>query len=128
VIDLSAQWSVASDGLSSWISGGDDPNANGALWPAGPKAVRRGDVYWITVIGENDQHLPATPRTASQWASAHPSKKIAVVAEKDYDTYNYCGNPTLPALVLLEPDLKVAVLDPLTIDTVLLELAARFPE
>lgn len=128
VIDLSAQWASTCQDLSSWLVGRDDPAGHAAIWPAGPAVVARGDVYWITVIGENDGFLPATQRTARQWADAWPSDRVVVVAENDYDTYEYCLADTLPALVLLEPDLKVAVLDILNPDAVLAELARRFPE
>lgn len=128
VIDLSSQWAGLCKNLSSWLTGGEDPSAFSTLWPAGPAVIARGDVYWITILGEDSDFLPASPRTARQWASAWPSERIPVLAENDYDTYEYCGSTAIPSLVLLDPDLKVAVFDPATTDAVLTELAVRFPD
>ena len=129
VIDLSAQWSGLCRNLSSWLVGREDPSSFAAFWPAGPAVVARGDVYWITILDENADLLPATPRTARQWADDYPSDVRPVLAENDYDTYEYCGASGLPSLVLLDPDLTVAVFDDLTgFEAVLAELALRFPD
>lgn len=128
VIDFSAQWCIPCQNLTSYIVDDGDPDGFVAQWPAGPEVVRRGDVYWITILGENSDRQPATPRTARLWADDYPSKRMPVLAENDYDSHEYAGSPSLPGLVLLEPDLKVAILDATGPTAVLAELALRYPE
>jgi hypothetical protein len=131
VIDLSAQWCLPCQQLSTFVVGDGDPLNYGDIWPAGPAVVRRGDVYWITIIGEGLDRLPATQRTAEEWADEYPSRQIPVLAEGDYDTYEYATGGediNLPVVVLLDPGLLTTVWD-LTGPTALLtELDRQFPE
>lgn len=128
VIDVSAQWCAPCRALSSWIGGGADPDGLGIYWSAGPAVVARGDVRWITIVGEDADHLPATAASAEAWAAAFPSDPIPVLAEGDYTASDHVGVQGWPTLVLLEPDLTVAVLDRTYIATVLEALALRYPE
>ena len=128
VIDVSAQWCAPCRALSAWIGGGEDPDGLGAYWSAGPAVVARGDVRWITIVGEDEDHLPATASSAVEWAEAFPSGPIPVLAEGDYTASDHVGVQGWPTLVLLEPDLTVAVLDRTYIATVLEALALRWPE
>lgn len=100
----------------------------GTVWAAGPDVIARGDVYWVTVLGENFDNEPATKRTATEWFNLYPSDAIPVLADNDYITADYVGLRGWPTLLLLEPDLKVAVHDPESYVTVFYELAERFPQ
>lgn len=129
VIDISAQWCVPCMAVATWLDGGEDPDGHGLVWPAGPAVVARGDVYWITVLGEDENHLPSDPAAAVEWAAAFPSDGIPVLADDGYLATDYVGIFGWPTLTLLEPDLTVGVLDRYDgIDAVLAELAVRYPQ
>ena len=127
VIDISAQWCPPCNAMALWLEGEPDDFFD-SLWAAGPDVVARGDVYWITILGENFDEEPATKRTATEWYNEYPSPVIPVLADPDYTSANYVSLRAWPTLVLLEPDLKVAVHDPNSYGPVFSELNARFPE
>jgi thiol-disulfide isomerase/thioredoxin len=129
VIDLSALWCGPCNNLADYIGGEGDPANFSAYWPAGPDVIARGDVYWITFIGEGiDQGGVATPADATEWSNVHPSAVVPVLADEHYSLYDYIALQAWPALVLLGPDLKVTVFDPDDYSQVLLALAEQFPE
>lgn len=127
VVDLSTQWCVPCRNVATWLGGGADPDGHAATWPAGPAALARGDLYWLTVLSEDEDHLPADASAPPEWVSRFPTA-MPVLADDDALATEFVGVVGYPTLVLLEPDLTVAVLarhDP--IDAVLTELAARLP-
>lgn len=128
VIDISAQWCVPCVAYATWLEGGEDPDLHGDVWPAGPDVVSRGDVYWITIIAEDEGHLPSTPEAAVEWAASFPLEPVPVLADDDYLATDYVGIFGWPTIVLLEPDLTIAVLERYDAEAVLRELAARFPQ
>jgi thiol-disulfide isomerase/thioredoxin len=127
VIDISAQWCEPCQAIASWLEGEPEPELQ-TLWPQGPEMVDRGTVYWVTVLGENADHLPAGPETPAAWHEVYPHPRIPVLADGDYIAADYALLRGWPTLVLLEPDLTVAVTDQYdSISVVLSELAARYP-
>lgn len=126
VVDVSALWCAPCQELALWLDG--ESTTYSGIWPSGPDVVANGDVYWITVLGEGGDHLPATPEVPGQWFEVFPNPEIPVLADGDYIAADYVLLVGWPALVLLEPDLTVSVLDPYdSINLVLAELAARYP-
>lgn len=128
VIDISAQWCPPCQAVSAWLDGSGDPYYS-ALWPAGPEVVERGDVYWVTILGENNAGDPATGETVSEWYDQFPSKHIPVLADEEYWAVGYVGLQGWPTGFLLEPDLKVSrdTTDGY-VETVLSVLNERYPE
>jgi thiol-disulfide isomerase/thioredoxin len=128
IIDISAQWCGPCQAMAMWIGGEEDYMGLSTVWPAGPAAVARGDVYWVTILGEQDDGSPAVKKTATEWSNDFPSDVIPVLADPDYSAVNYVNIRGWPTLVLLEPDLKVASFDLENYTVPLYELAERFPE
>lgn len=128
VIDISAQWCLPCQQMSEWLGGAGDPGELGLLWPAGPDVIARGDLWWITILGEDADHLPAIGATAEEWAAAYPSDRVPVLAEGDYAAIDYVAIQGWPTLVLLDPDLRVSFLDRADYGAVLRELEARLPD
>ncbi|MEQ1502680.1 MAG: hypothetical protein ABMB14_10640 [Myxococcota bacterium] len=129
VIDISAQWCFPCQQVTSWLGGEEDPLLLGTIWPAGPDVIARGDVYWLTILAEDKNHLIAHVETPAEWAAAFPSDAVAVLADDEYALTDFVGITSWPTLVLLEPDLTVSLLDRTDpFAAVLIELAARYPE
>jgi thiol-disulfide isomerase/thioredoxin len=128
IIDISAQWCPPCQAMAMWIGGEEDYSGMSEVWPAGPEVVARGDVYWITILGEQDNGDPAVKKTATEWSNDFPSEVIPVLADPDYSAVNYVAIRGWPTLLLLEPDLKVASFNLDNYTVPLFELAERFPE
>ena len=130
VIDLSAEWCPPCRDLSSWIAGGDDPGRYGVLWSSGPRRVRRGHVRWLTVLSEDLDHGPPDPGIADRWDAAYPSEHVVVLSDQRQLAPDYTMVAFWPALVLLEPDLRVSDANGTRMGdlvTVLRALNERFP-
>ncbi|MEQ1569189.1 MAG: hypothetical protein ABMA64_26370 [Myxococcota bacterium] len=132
VLDVSAEWCPPCNGLSSWLSGGEDTYGYATVWGRGPRAVKKGQVRWITVIPEALDNGPADADTIARWSEAYPSDDIPVLVDPTYLSVDYGGLGWWPSLVLLEPDLTVSDANAEGTRfgdqvTVLEELARRFP-
>lgn len=107
VIDISAQWCPPCQGLGLYLEGEADDYGFSEMWPAGPEVIARGDVYWITILGEDVSHDPATKPTATQWSETYPNEAVPVLADGTYAAFDFVELTAWPVVILLEPDLTV---------------------
>lgn len=128
VIDVSAQWCPPCNGLAEYIGNEGDPYGFSEIWPAGPDVVARGDVYWITILGEDNSGAPASKVTATEWSTDHPADPIPVLADTAYLSVDYIKLNGWPTLALLNPNLMVDVYNQNYYPEVLAELNNQFPE
>ena len=127
MICVCASWVPPCHGLSSWIAGGADTLGFSSIWPDGPDAVDRGDVYWITIISENLNGAAPDVSDAVDYANDYASDAMPVLADTSQVVPDYLGLVAWPSLALLEPTLEVEIFDPHTYGPVLETLALRYP-
>jgi len=108
IVDVSAQWCPPCNDLAKWLH--NDPNvapAYDAYWPGIREAVENGDVYWVTILTEQQSGDPAVLETSQQWHGVYPDKPIPVIADHQEEMESYLQLQYFPTVFLLQPDLTV---------------------
>ena len=106
VVDVSAQWCPPCQMVSSWLDG--DYGALDADWLKVREAVDSGDVYWVTVMGENTSGQEPGPLDVKEWYFDFPHPMIPVLGDPGYTMVNYVQLAGWPTIIVLNPDLTVA--------------------
>jgi len=108
IIDVSAQWCPPCNAIAQWLH--DDPNvapSYDAEWPGLREAVENGDVYWITILEQQNSGEPAVLQTARQWHGLYPDDPIPVVSDHQEAMIDYLNLTYFPTIFVLNPNLKV---------------------
>ena len=115
IVDVSAEWCGPCNGLAAWLEGED---AFGPLpeFDRLRNAVYNGDVYWITIMGEDNTGADATVNLARRWHDTYPTDAVAVLADRNREHQSFIGLAGWPTSYVLTPTLKLyyrsnAVLD-----------------
>jgi thiol-disulfide isomerase/thioredoxin len=106
MLDIAAGWCGPCQDMAAWMEGEDisffEPYNDIR------KAVDKGDMYWITVLGDGYvPGFPPTPEDIEQWADDFPHKKVPVLQDSNGESFTYVELNFIPSLVLLKPNMKV---------------------
>ena len=104
ILDMSATWCGPCNILAGWL---DHENESFPAYDAVREAVQSGDIYWITIMGQDITGSPATGATATEWNDMYPHRKVPVLADGGYESIEFVDLTFYPTLTLLTPDLKV---------------------
>jgi thiol-disulfide isomerase/thioredoxin len=107
MIDISATWCPPCNSIASWLSG-DDYDGWGSSYTNITGMIENGDVYWITVLGENDIGRVPDQATLEGWADDYPDPHIPVMADDENKSFagTYLGGGW-PTLFLLDEDMTI---------------------
>jgi thiol-disulfide isomerase/thioredoxin len=108
LIDISAIWCSPCNGLASWLSGGNDSYDFNSYWGNVPGMIENGDVYWITVLGQNDNGESPTLADLEGWYNDYPDPHIPILADDASQTFN--NNYVMggwPTLILFDENLNI---------------------
>ena len=106
LVDVSAEWCGPCQQMSDWLAGNQN-NSYLQEYEDIREAVEAGDVLWVTVLAENTNYAPATPRTLQNWDNAFPNENIAVIADIDYAFLEQMGLRAYPSVYLLDENMVV---------------------
>jgi thiol-disulfide isomerase/thioredoxin len=132
VIDVSAEWCPPCNELGEWIATGREDGHFSAIWPSGPDHIKNGDVYWITILGEDNFGNPGGPDLSKRWDDKYKSKQIPILSDPDYESVSYVDLQWWPYTMLLDPDLTLSANNPTgksfgTAEEVLAYLNTQYP-
>jgi hypothetical protein len=105
VVGVSAAWCGPCKSLSAWLKHGDEDYD--VVYPGVRDAVNAGEVYWITVMGENRDGGPATYATSIDWHATYPSDHIPVLADEDHDIVSWIQLAWWPSVFVVGDDMTV---------------------
>jgi thiol-disulfide isomerase/thioredoxin len=114
VLDISTQWCGPCQNISLWIEDGEethlqyrsDPDTGEPIFypwyyeemDVIPDLVQSGEVLWVTILVQNQDHEAPTQETVDQWVAAYPNDLVPVLLDDDQRIYNWMritGYPTL---------------------------------
>ena len=88
-IDISAMWCPPCQDVASIIATGESKND----WIAPrqlrniPEMVHNGDIYWLTILGENRQSRIPTLDNLQSWYTDYPDENVPVLADSADNDY-----------------------------------------
>jgi thiol-disulfide isomerase/thioredoxin len=80
VIDISAIWCPPCNGLSEWLEGDTDSYGFDSAWGNIDDMVNAGDMYWITILGEDRSGGTVSLSELEAWDDKYQNENIAVLA------------------------------------------------
>lgn len=85
MIDVSAIWCGPCNGLASWLSGGSDPYDWNSYWPHVREAVENGDMYWITVLSQDNNGNVPDLSDLEGWYEDYTDERVAILSDENED-------------------------------------------
>jgi hypothetical protein len=110
VLDIPAMWCGPCNGLASWISGGSDMGYGfGSSYPNLPEAVASGEIYWISLIGQDYGGSDVDQSELETWYELYPDPVIPVMADNGPGLDIFIAETNaFPTVVLLNEKLEIA--------------------
>jgi thiol-disulfide isomerase/thioredoxin len=117
MIDIAAMWCGPCQAMSQWLAGMNDPYNWDDVAPHVREAVENGDVYWVTLLGDDlggAQTGDVDADELEDWTDAFPDENVAVLADpQDENGHGFSVNYLLanawPTTILFDEHLEVLV-------------------
>ena len=109
VLDIAAQWCPPCQATSGWLSGEAELAYFNDWAPNLKQLVEDGDVFWISVIVEDNGGGGPGQDVAESWHELFSAEKKVVLADTDQDVYAHVG-PMIggfPSFIVLGPDMTI---------------------
>jgi thiol-disulfide isomerase/thioredoxin len=81
IVDISATWCGPCRGLASWLAGGG--GSYESSYPEIPELIENGDIYWLTIIGQDDYGDIPSLGVVQNWYADYPDPHIPVLADAE---------------------------------------------
>ena len=109
MIDIAAMWCGPCQMISKWLGGISDSTPWGDPTPLTRDAVNNGDVYWVTILGDDlgnqaDNQYTTGDVDADElddWENAFPNEHVALLADDQSNGDEYQGYPQGSAVTAL---------------------------
>lgn len=70
-----------------------------------------GDVLWVTVLAEDSSGQPADGDACTRWHEDFPNDKVAVLADNNYELFEWMGINGFPWALMLDENMVVTAFD-----------------
>ena len=110
-IDAAASWCGPCQEMATWLGGEASSFDPEGRWSDVPARVAAGEVAWLTVLTEGPDHRAPGPEAAADWYAGWPNPAVPVLADTDQRLTDWLNLIGLPALQLLDEDLRFVVYD-----------------
>jgi thiol-disulfide isomerase/thioredoxin len=103
-IDLSAMWCGPCHQLAESIA--TNP-ADGGGWGSIPQKVHDGDIFWVTILFENNNGRVPSEENLNEWYTLYPDDKVPVLADNEDNDFDdlYVGNG-VPTIVVFDENME----------------------
>lgn len=131
LIDLSPEWCAPCHALAEWLEGDEDRLVDMPWWNpdwAGiPDLVATGQILWITVIHQDQNHqYPVDASSSLRWYEEHPVENIPVLADPDSHLWYWIEPTGYPNANLVDENMVMLNVDNRGVDDALDLVAELF--
>ncbi|MCK6525535.1 hypothetical protein L6R49_29350 [Myxococcota bacterium] len=98
LIDISAVWCGPCNALANWlVTGEDEVYGFEKKYSEVREMVEAGDIYWLTILGQNAIYKTPNLETLEKWYENYPDPRVPVLSDEPaaYELYVKYGWPTM---------------------------------
>ena len=111
LIEMGASWCSPCRELADWFSYGVDDITKKPFWKNEYNAVydlvHNNDIYFITVLYEDEFRDTASLYTVEEWFNSYPDDNIPIIADENKYLHTILKPTGIPAVTLLDENLKI---------------------
>ena len=113
LLEMGATWCAPCNSLADWITWDEQEIKTRPFWKEEynqiKDLIKNGDIYFITILYEDEFHNDATYDTAYEWYATFPDDLIPVLVDEDKLLHSIIRPTGIPAITLLSPQMEILV-------------------
>ena len=114
LIEMGAAWCSPCHSLASWLAWDEDEIKSKPFWRDKYNKIKtlieNGDVYFITILYEDEFRDNATYDTAYEWYDTYPDDIIPIPIDEEKVLHSIIRPTGIPAITLLDPKMEIITL------------------